>query len=177
MAAIQKLSSEKIQIFSQYIISAAEKKNFIWIAGNGGSATTAAHLATDLNKGIFLATQLQFRAICLNESLGITTAWSNDTSYEYALSGQISSLVSSGDLVIIISGSGNSKNVINLASTSRKLGANVITMTGMGGGEVGKLADFDLCVDSSDMQTIENIHLISCHAIFKYICNKYVDAK
>ena len=69
VAAIQKLSSEKIQIFSQYIISAAEKKNFIWIAGNGGSATTAAHLATDLNKGIFLATQLQFRAICLNELL------------------------------------------------------------------------------------------------------------
>jgi D-sedoheptulose 7-phosphate isomerase len=171
--ALGSLSIAKIDLLSDYIVKASVEASNIWIAGNGGSATTAAHLATDLNKGLFLATGRQFKAICLNEFLGTTTAWSNDTSFELALEGQINSIASKGDLVIIISGSGKSKNVINLAKASKKMKANVLAITGIGGGELINVVDEYLCVDSNDMQTVENIHLIICHAIYKNICEYF----
>jgi D-sedoheptulose 7-phosphate isomerase len=101
--AISRINLERVIEISEHLMQTATEGNNIWVAGNGGSATTAAHLVTDLTKGCYEKTKIQHPAICLNESLGAFSAWSNDYSYNDALSFELQSLGKIGDCFIAIS--------------------------------------------------------------------------
>lgn len=132
------------------------------IFGNGGSATTASHFFSDFCK------TLKYNAICLNDT-SIITAYSNDFNFDYIFSEQLKTICSKKDLVIGISTSGNSKNVINAFKIANKLNIKTLSFTGYGGGELRKLSDYNINVDINDTQISEDIHLILIHILFKIL--------
>lgn len=138
-------------------------KSTIFIFGNGGSASTASHFACDLSKGCGL------RAISLTDSVPLVTAYANDVDYPHVFVGQLQYLLVSGDIVIGISGSGNSENVLQAITHARINKGVTIGMTGFKGGKLKKLVDISLVVPSNNMQHIEDVHLILCHLISRMI--------
>lgn len=138
--------------------------------GNGGSAHTASHFITDWNKMIFLATGKQFKGISLCDNIGIITAYSNDLNYNEIFSGQLTSILESGDLVIAVSGSGNSQNVIKAVEFANKHGSDTLAIVGYDGGELKKIAKYNFWVPCFDMQLCEDIHLMFGHMVMKSLC-------
>ena len=165
--AILKLDESAIKKSSDLILKKSLNNNSIWIAGNGGSATTAAHMATDLSKGVYTRIGTQIRAICLNEFLGVQTAWANDEEFNTAIANSLKAFAKESDLVILISGSGNSTNILNAARMAQELNLKVISLTGMGGGKLASMSNISIVVDSFDMQTVENVHLVINHILYK----------
>jgi D-sedoheptulose 7-phosphate isomerase len=166
------LPTGKIREFASLLNATASSGKTIWVCGNGGSATTAAHMATDFSKGLFQNTGRQFRTICVNEQLGPMSAWSNDISYETALLNYMKSVCSDGDLIVLISGSGNSKNILIATEIIKDFKVSLVGMTGKGGGHLGELLDINIEVGSNDMQIIENGHLIITHSVLDLISGK-----
>ena len=163
---LQSLDLDLIESLAMAIAKTSESGAFIWIVGNGGSATTAAHLATDLSKGVNTFGSYNLRAICLNEFLGINSAWSNDFGYEVAISNQVKYFCKPDDIIVFITGSGNSKNLIEAAKMAKSNDLQVYSLTGMNGGEIAQYSDLEIRVPSQNMQLIENTHLFIVHALF-----------
>ena len=147
-----------------------EGKNFFTM-GNGGSAHTASHYITDWNKIINVALNIPVRGICLSDNTGIITAYANDVNYNHIFEGQLRSLLNEGDLVIGISGSGNSMNVINAIKYANLNKANTLAIVGFDGGKLIKEAKQSLLVPSFDMQICEDMHLLFGHVVMKSISN------
>ena len=141
----------------------------IWVFGNGGSAATASHFCVDLSKGASERIGEKIHALSLMDLVPIQTAWSNDFAYEDAMAMSLRGQSRSNDLVIVITGSGNSENIVNVAKMGRELNLTVIGMTGFDGGEVRNFLDFELHVPSNDMQVVEDCHHTLCHFISKAI--------
>ena len=140
----------------------------IFVMGNGGSAATAAHLACDLNKGTSLSSRRRFRVISLNENIPVMTAYANDRSYEDIFAEPLANLLEPGDVVIGISASGNSENVLKAIRYARQHKAVTIAFTGFKGGRLRSAAAISCIVPSSDMQKIEDIHLILTHILMQH---------
>jgi D-sedoheptulose 7-phosphate isomerase len=150
------------------LLKRIKKARFVFVCGNGGSAATAEHMTNDLfSKGI--------KAICLNSNTSIMTMIANDFGYKYVFSKQLDLFASPGDLLIVISASGNSKNILE-ALKSRKWNGYyydpmfdetyyTFALLGMGGGKAKKLADFNITINSDDYGVIEDKHLQICHKI------------
>jgi D-sedoheptulose 7-phosphate isomerase len=138
--------------------------------GNGGSALTASHYITDWNKMINLATGMRFRGISLCDNVGLVTAYGNDLSYEEVFAGQLKAIMDEDDLLVAISGSGNSQNVINAVDYANRLGAQTLAFVGYDGGQLGQIAKHVVLVPSFDMQLCEDIHLMLGHMVMKSIC-------
>ncbi len=139
--------------------------------GNGGSASTASHYITDWNKMINLATGKKFRGISLCDNIGIITAYANDMSYEGIFTGQLKAILDESDLVIGISGSGNSPNVLNAVEFANANGADTLAIVGYDGGKLKKIAKQSVWVPSFDMQLCEDVHLIFGHMVMKALCS------
>jgi len=137
----------------------------IYIMGNGGSASTASHMSSDMNKGAMVEGKPRFKAISLADNIPVMLAWGNDSSYEDIFVEQLKNFLKEGDIVIGISGSGNSKNVLKAIDYANKNGAKTIGFTGFEGGKLKELAQIDLVVPNHLMQQIEDIHLLIEHAI------------
>ena len=135
----------------------------IFIIGNGGSASTASHVANDLGKGTSLAGVRRFRAISLTDNVTTMTAWSNDVSYDDVFVEQLKNLMDPGDLVIGISASGNSENVLRAIRHAQAMGCKTIGWIGFDGGELKQIADVSVVVDSDDYGPVEDVHLILSH--------------
>ena len=133
--------------------------------GNGGSASTASHFVADLLKTSITNENNRFKAISLTDNIPVLLAWSNDESYENIFSNQLENFLQKNDIVIGISGSGNSENVLNAIQLANKKQAITIGLSGKGGGKLSELAKINLIVKSDDMLTIETIHLLVCHLI------------
>ena len=172
--ALNDIDLHQVTNIATSIKEVAKSGKKIWIAGNGGSATTAAHCATDLSKGVFSNTGEQIPAICLNEMLGVSTAWSNDINFKLALKLQMESLYTPGDLVLVFSGSGNSENILELINFANTKNLKTIGIGGMGGGQMSKISSESLIIQSEDMQIIENTHLYVVHLIYKILSEKLV---
>lgn len=138
--------------------------------GNGGSACTASHYITDWNKMVNLATGKKFRGVSLCDNVGLITAYGNDISYADIFSGQIDALMDTGDLLVAISGSGNSLNVINAIEAARRAGGNVLGIVGYDGGKMKQICDHSVWVKSFDMQLCEDVHLMFGHMVMKTLC-------
>jgi D-sedoheptulose 7-phosphate isomerase len=145
------------------------KGSQVFILGNGGSAATASHFACDLAKNTRQEGLPHFRVIGLTDNMAMFSALANDGGYENVFSEQLASLVRPGDVVIAISASGNSKNVINAAETAHRYEATVIGFTGFDGGRLGKLANINIQVNSHIIEHVEDIHLMLEHLIVRSI--------
>jgi len=138
--------------------------------GNGGSASTASHYITDWNKMVNLATGKKFRGISLCDNIGAITAFANDLAYEEVFAGQLKAILDEGDLVIGISGSGNSHNVIKAVEYANLTGADTLAIVGYDGGKLKPLAKQAVLVPSFDMQLCEDVHLMFGHMVMKTLC-------
>lgn len=137
----------------------------VYIMGNGGSASTASHMASDLGKGSCRNDAPRFRTISLTDNTPVLLAWANDSSYDDIFVEQLRNHLEERDVVIGISGSGNSKNVVRAIEYANHVGAETIGLSGFDGGELAKLAETSYIAPNHCMQQIEDIHLIIEHLL------------
>jgi D-sedoheptulose 7-phosphate isomerase len=161
------IDASEVNKFVETIEIVLNRDGILWTAGNGGSASTASHAQCDLSKGVYSSINLPARVVCLNEMMATTTAWSNDVSYEEAILKMCKNYIRNNDGLLLISGSGNSKNIINALMYAKEIGVTVFGLSGFDGGKLYELADVAINVPSTDMQVVENTHLILVHWIFK----------
>lgn len=138
--------------------------------GNGGSASTASHYITDWNKMVNLATGRKFRGISLCDNIGLITAYANDVGYEEVFAGQLKALMDPGDLLVAISGSGNSPNVLKAVEYANSAGGETLAVVGYDGGKLMPMCTHSVLVPSFDMQICEDIHLMFGHMVMKTLC-------
>ena len=142
---------------------AADKQ--IFTAGNGGSAALAIHLAADFGKNVAGPNDKQPRILSLCCNSATITAIGNDCGYDKTFSFQLRNLMNPGDLVVLISSSGNSPNIIEAAKYAKEGGATVLGLTGFSGGKLKELADVSLHVPCNVYELVEDAHSFFCHAI------------
>jgi len=163
---IKRLDIDEIHAAMNAIWEAYEREAVIYIFGNGGSAATASHFVCDFNKGICEKKEKKFNLICLNDNTPMITAIANDISYEDVFYFQLYNKLKPSDLIIGISGSGNSRNVIKAVEYAKQIGTPVIGITGYHGGKLKQLADYHMDVMEDDMQISEDIHMIFDHMMY-----------
>lgn len=137
----------------------------IFTAGNGGSASTASHLALDLQKAASTSAGTGTRAMCLADSVGLITAWSNDTSFDRVFAEQLRVLGRAEDGVVVISVSGDSANLIALLAVARERGMASVGLLGCDGGRAAGLVDVSIIVPSSDYGWVESAHVVLHHVL------------
>lgn len=171
----QKLNVEDFQRGIEMIKATFESGKKIITCGNGGSASTASHYITDWNKMVNLATGKKFRGVSLCDNIGLITAYGNDLSYADVFAGQIDALMDEGDLLVAISGSGNSPNVLKAIEAARRAGGNVLGVVGYDGGKMMPICDHNVWVPSFDMQLCEDVHLMFGHMVMKTLCETNIN--
>jgi len=161
------IESDKLDLIASKIIEAKKNSSYIFLLGNGGSASTPSHAAGDWGK------ELGLKTICLTDNTARITALANDVSYEQIFVEQLKTLLSPNDIVIIYSGSGNSKNIVQAAEYCKSNGFFSIGLTGnyknLNGGKLARIVDLPIVVQSNSMERIEDCHLIINHIIKDYI--------
>ena len=169
--SLDSLNSEKHLIIDiiENLLNARDTNKKIFTMGNGGSSSTSSHFASDLLKTCILKESKRFNAICLSDNTSVLTAWANDTSYDEVFLDQLKNYISTGDIVIAFSGSGTSKNIIKALEFAKKMNSFIIGFTGSSGGKFPQICDITIKVSSSDMLTIESIHVLLCHLIVESI--------
>ncbi|MFK7090821.1 SIS domain-containing protein [Chromobacterium violaceum] len=170
----QQLNTDAFQKGIDMIKAAFDEGKKIITCGNGGSASTASHYITDWNKMVNLATGKKFRGVSLCDNVGLITAYGNDLAYSDVFAGQIDALMDEGDLLVAVSGSGNSPNVVKAIEASRKAGGKVLGIVGYDGGKMMPMCDHSVWVQSFDMQLCEDVHLMFGHMVMKTLCNNSI---
>ncbi len=164
---LQTLPRETLQAIADRLWEAYTYDRQVFTCGNGGSASAASHFVTDLAKGIeFPAGTRRFRALSLCDNLFTLTAYANDTGYENVFCEPLRNLVRAGDVLLAVSGSGNSENVLRAMALARECGATTIGLTGRDGGRMKGQADICLVAPTESMQQIEDVHITVLHALF-----------
>jgi D-sedoheptulose 7-phosphate isomerase len=164
---IPRLPYSTINLAIAALLRAFEENRTVFVFGNGGSASTASHIACDLNKGTSEnARSRRIKVIALTDNVPLLTAWANDVSYEHVFSEQLKNFVGARDVVFAISASGNSPNVLRALETAREARAITLGITGYQGGRMKALCDLCAIVPSDNMQMIEDLHHAIAHSIF-----------
>lgn len=162
---INKVPFETVEQVANVLMAANHAGQTVFIFGNGGSAATATHFGCDLAKRPIVAGQPRFRVISLTDNNALMTALSNDISYDAVFAEQLIPLVRKGDIAIGISGSGNSRNVLNAIEVAKQAGATTVGFSGYDGGKLKPMVDISVHIPSFDMAMVEDIHLMLEHAI------------
>jgi len=160
---------DDIRKAADMIVNAYKSRKQVFIMGNGGSAATASHLACDLQKGIGCGRDAKFKVMAVTDNIPLMTAWANDSDYSDIFAEQLSPWVEPGDVVVGISGSGNSPNVIKGIQLANEKGALTIGLAGFKGGRLAQVAQHSVIVPSDDMQHIEDVHMVLAHLIFRCV--------
>ncbi len=168
LRAIDTVDLERVNQAIDTLREARRQGRHIFVCGNGGSAATASHFVCDVLKGCSFNREERFRIMALNDSLPTLTAYSNDVSYECAFAEQLKNFAQPGDVVIAISGSGNSPNVLRAIEYGNSAGCHTIALTGRDGGKLGPLAQLNIQVANPHMGRIEDCHMIVLHMICYY---------
>lgn len=166
---IRALDFNEIEIAVRAIKDAYEREATIYTFGNGGSAATASHFVCDFNKGICEKLDKKFNLVCLNDNTPIVMAIANDISYEDVFSFQLVNKLKPTDLILAVSGSGNSMNVIKAVEYAKSIGCKVVGMTGYSGGRLDQLADYHMHVPVEDMQITEDVHMSFDHMMYRVL--------
>lgn len=166
---VLKIPSRNIEALARVILEAYGKGNRVFIFGNGGGSATSSHFVCDLAKGTAMEGRPRLKAISLAENVPMITAWANDTDYTNTFGEQLRNLVEKDDVVIGLSGSGMSPNVINAFKVASEAGATSVLLSGFSGGRAAEVADRSIIVPCEDMQQIEDVHLILCHIVFRIV--------
>ncbi len=165
------LDPEAIGALIEALLVARANGATVWLLGNGGSAATAQHFASDLLTSVRLA-ERPFRAICLSDNVAALTAIANDYGYSEVFARQLTGRVAPGDLVVAISASGSSENVLAAARVARAAGAQVAALTGFDGGQLRSLAHLHVHVGSApgEYGPTEDLHMVVKHLVSTYLC-------
>ncbi len=151
--------------FVEALYRGFEGDHTVFLIGNGGSAANASHFAQDLAKGTLssMDAKRRFRAVALTDNIGFITALANDEGYDSIFEQQLRNLARSGDILVAISGSGNSPNVIRGVEFAKSIGMTVIGVTGFDGGKLKSLADVSVHIPVDDMGMTEALHAVVFH--------------
>ena len=160
---------EVIQVFRK---ARAEGRQ-IFVFGNGGSAATANHFACDMVKGASFGREQRFKIMSLAEQIPTLTAYSNDVGYESVFVEPLKNFARPGDVVMAISGSGNSENVIQAVDYANSIGCFTVGLSGMSGGRLRPSVDLSVHVEEGHMGRVEDAHFVVCHMI----CYQYMDTE
>lgn len=173
-SVIQGIANSKIDEFVSVILNAREKQSTIYFIGNGGSASTASHFANDISIGTREHIK-PFRAISLCDNQAITTAIANDDGFDYIFSDQLSVLIKKEDVLVAISASGNSINLINAVAKAKELGATSVGITSFDGGKLKKIVDVSIHIPTGNGEygPAEDSHLVIDHLVSNYL-QRYV---
>jgi len=166
--AIESIDLDKVGQAIETLSEARAANRRIFICGNGGSASTASHFATDIVKGASYGRTSRFRIMALTDSLPTITAYSNDVGYDSVFVEQLKNFAEPGDVVIAISSSGNSPNVLKAVEYGNSLGCRTIALSGRGGGRLGPLAQLDIQIAHTHTGRIEDLHMVILHMISYY---------
>lgn len=170
------INRKKVMTLIEKIASFSKTDRTIFIAGNGGSAGTASHMACDLGKTILTDNvserEYRLRVSSLTDNIPLMTALANDYGYEHVFSEQLKSFGRKGDMLIVITGSGNSPNIIQAVLTAKYLGISTFGLLGFGGGKVKDLLDDMLLINSDDYGLVEDAHMIINHLITDWFRNQ-----
>lgn len=173
---LKKLDVDAINEALNLLMETAKNHKRIYVFGNGGSSATASHIQNDFGKGVSEYVEDKFRFQCLNDNVPTVMAIANDIGFEEIFRFQLRGVIEPGDVVIAISGSGNSVNVINAVEYAKEQGNKIIGMTGFYGGKLKELSDISLHAPINSMQVTEDIHMIFDHLMmsmfYKYLCGK-----
>ena len=156
---------DALEQVADLLVETYRRQSTVFVLGNGGSAATASHLACDLSKGTRIEGLAPFRVVPLTDNVPLLTAWANDTSYAEVFAAQLTALVRHGDLVVVISASGNSPNVLAAARVARTSGAAVVALTGSSGGRLRHLSDIAVRVPAGSIEQTEDLHLVMAHSL------------
>lgn len=143
----------------------------IFICGNGGSASTASHYGCDFNKGISYEQEIKYDFECLSDNVPMMMAIANDIGYDDIFVVPLRNKLKKGDVVIGISGSGNSENVVRALRYAKEAGAETIAICGYGGGRIKEIAGYNIHVNIDNMQIVEDVHLVLDH-LMMYILSE-----
>lgn len=167
-ATIAELPRDRIARFGETLLRAYRNDKQVLTLGNGGSSSTASHMAADLAKNTIGPNMRRFRIASLNENAAIVTALANDLGYEHVFSEQLINVIRAGDVLVAVSASGNSPNVLNAIRQAQGASAEVVALLGFDGGEAAKLADNAIVVPSWDYGVVEDVHLMINHMLVGY---------
>lgn len=176
ISVIKKMDIDAINAAMVLLNNVYDNQGNIYIFGNGGSSATASHFQNDFNKGISEYVDKKFNFICLNDNVPTVMAIANDIGFSEVFRFQLLNKVTEKDVVIAISGSGNSENVLNAVRYAKEQGCKVIGLTGFDGGKLANISDVSINVPVQSMQVTEDLHMMLDHlmmAIFyKVIAGK-----
>jgi len=170
--AIDGIDAGRVSTAIEWLKAAREEDRQIFVCGNGGSAATASHFVCDMVKGASYGREKRFRILALTDSLPTITAYSNDVAYECIFEEQLKNFARPGDVVMAISGSGNSPNVVRAVEYANSAGCRTIALTGRNGGKLGPAAQLNLNVGEQHMGRIEDAHMVMCHMICYYFMDE-----
>jgi len=166
--AIDSVDLTRVERAIQILSEARAAGRHIFTCGNGGSASTASHFVCDMVKGASFQRAERFRIMALTDSLPTLTAYSNDVDYGCVFVEQLKNFAQPGDVLIAISGSGNSPNVVRAVEYANSIGCHTIAMTGRDGGKLSPLAEVNIQAVEPHMGRIEDVHMIVAHMIAYY---------
>lgn len=165
LKALELIDLDKVTQAIEWFREARDAGRTIFVCGNGGSAATASHFACDVVKGASYERDQRFRIMALTDNLPTLTAYSNDCGYDVVFAEQLRNFAKPGDLVMAISGSGNSPNVLRAMEYANAAGCRTIALTGRDGGRLGPMAQLNIQIGVPHMGRIEDAHLVVCHMI------------
>ena len=171
--ALNKINIEDIKKISDMLFSAWQNEKKIFIIGNGGSATTASHFASDLSKGTVFGfygkNEKRFMVQSLTDNIALLTAYGNDLGFEDIFAQQLKNILTQGDVVLAITCSGNSKNIVKAIEYANSMNAMTAGLLGFGGGKVKDMMDVNLVIESNHYGVVEDCHSILTHLISYYL--------
>jgi D-sedoheptulose 7-phosphate isomerase len=173
LKAIDTIDLEKVGQAIDILKRARDEDRRIFVCGNGGSASTASHFVCDMVKGASFHRDKRFRIMALTDSLPTITAYANDVTYDCVFVEQLKNFAEPGDVVMAISGSGNSPNVLQAVEYANSIGCRTIALSGRNGGKLGPMAQLNLQASNPHMGRIEDVHMIVMHMI----CYYFMDAE
>lgn len=158
-----------IQDIADEIYNCWKDRTTLYICGNGGSSSVASHAVVDFSKGLSNVSKQNhqgIKCICLTDNVPTLTAWSNDNVYTYALSDSLLSVADSVDTLLVFSGSGTSKNIVNVVQSANTIGIKTLGVCGFGGGDLNRICKSCVVVPSSNMQICEDVFSMILHMIY-----------
>ena len=171
-SAVKAIPLDKVRQLAELIYETSQKGRTVYLFGNGDSANNAFNFACDLSKGTITKGKKRMRLVCLNENVAVMTAWGNDESFESIFKQQLENLAVSGDLVIGITTSGNSPNVLRAFEYANSIGLTTVSLTAFQGGKAKALSKHCIIAKTNNIEVAEAVHWIISDLIKYYLIEK-----
>jgi D-sedoheptulose 7-phosphate isomerase len=166
------IDEKSVAMLADLLLDANSRGGMTYVFGNGDSATNAVHFAADLSKGTIVPGKKRMRVLCLNDNVPVMTAWGNDTSYDMIFLEQLENLLRPGDVVIGISTSGNSPNVLRAMEYANGAGAHTVGLSAFKGGKLVSLAKHNIIAKTDNVEIAEDVHFVIGHLLKMRILRK-----